>query len=118
MLRAVRERHADSFVGFVHERAVAARDHLRGLDYPAALKARFDALAAESVAQAMQAARQRTPPLIEPETFEAEGTRVLCYPGDAAHAVGERALPEPVPTRLVWRDRRFEPPEGLDALLN
>lgn len=70
------------------------------------------------VAQAMQAARQRTPPLIEPGTFEAEGTRVLCYPGDAAHAVGERALPEPVPTRLVWRDRRFEPPEGLDALLN
>ena len=51
VLRAVRERHADSFVGFVHERAVAARDHLRGLDYPAALKARFDALAAESVAQ-------------------------------------------------------------------
>jgi len=39
---------------------------------------------------------------------------VVCYPGDARHPVPERALPGP--TRLHYRNRRFEPAEGLEAL--
>lgn len=70
------------------------------------------------VAQAMQQARARTPPLVHPEPIDMQGTRVLCYPGDEAHPVRERALPEPVPTRLVWRDRRFEPPQGFGPYLD
>ncbi len=69
------------------------------------------------LAQAMQDARSRRPPLIEPEPVEDADTRVLCYPGDAAHSVRQRALPEPVPTRVVWRNKRFEPPQGFDAFL-
>ena len=65
----------------------------------------------------MADARSHTPQLIQPEPIEADGTRVLCYPGDAQHPVRERALPEPVPTRVVWRHKRFEPPEGFAAFL-
>ncbi len=66
-------------------------------------------------AAAMAAARGRTPPLILPEPVETPETRVLCYPGDPNHPVPARALPEPVPTRLLWRNKRFEPPEGFGA---
>ncbi len=65
------------------------------------------------VAQAMHDARLRPPPLIEPHPVEDDAGRILTYPGDPAHPVAERALP--VTTRLVWRDKRFQPPEGLDA---
>ena len=68
------------------------------------------------VAQAMDDARSRPPPLIEPHPVEDAGGRILTYPGDPAHPVAERALP--VTTRLVWRDKRFQPTEGLDAPLN
>ncbi len=51
VLQSVRERHADSFVAFVHERSMLAREQLLALAYPPALKARFDALALESVAE-------------------------------------------------------------------
>ena len=71
-----------------------------------------------SVAEAMADARRRPPPLVQPEPTEQDGTRVLCYPGDERHPVAARALPEPVPTRVVWRDRRFEPPEGFGAFLD
>jgi len=67
-----------------------------------------------SAAAALAEARGRTPPLILPESFEDAGTRVVCYPGDARHPVPERALPGP--TRLHYRNRRFEPAEGLEAL--
>ena len=70
------------------------------------------------VAAAMADARRRTPPLILPEPIEADGTRVLCYPGDANHPVPARALPEPVPTRLLWRNKRFEPPQGFAAFVD
>lgn len=63
----------------------------------------------------LQEAQRRRPPLIEPETFEEDGMRMFCYPGDPRHAVRERALPGP--TRLRWyEDRYFEPVEGFDAL--
>ena len=71
-----------------------------------------------SVAEAMHAARGRTPPLVQPEPTEQDGARVLCYPGDPAHPVAERALPAPVPTRLVWRGKRFEPPQGFGVFLD
>jgi 8-oxo-dGTP pyrophosphatase MutT (NUDIX family) len=68
-----------------------------------------------SVASVMQAARDRPPPLIQPQPVDVEGQRVLCYPGDPWHAVREQALPGP--TRLFYRNKHFEPEGGLDILL-
>jgi 8-oxo-dGTP pyrophosphatase MutT (NUDIX family) len=70
------------------------------------------------VAQAMSAARSRPPALIQPEPVETAETRVLCYPGDPGHSLRERALPEPVPTRMVWRNKRFEPPQGFAPFID
>ncbi|HSI53465.1 MAG: NUDIX hydrolase [Ramlibacter sp.] len=67
-----------------------------------------------SVAGAMAEARSRPPPLVLPEPFEEGGFRVLCYPGDTRHSVRERAMPGP--TRLHYREHRFEPPGGFDDL--
>jgi 8-oxo-dGTP pyrophosphatase MutT (NUDIX family) len=67
-----------------------------------------------SVESALAQARLRPPPLVLPEPFEHEGERVICYPGDERHSVRERALPGP--TRLHYRERRFEPAEGFEAL--
>ncbi len=66
-----------------------------------------------SVASVMAAARQGPPPLIFPEAFDEDGTRVLCYPGDPAHSVPHAALPGI--TRMLFRNQRFEPPGGFDA---
>jgi hypothetical protein len=67
-----------------------------------------------SVESAMQSAGAALPRLVQPEPFDEEGVRVLCYPGDPRHSVLERAMPGP--TRLVYRNQRFEPAEGFDAL--
>ena len=72
--------------------------------------ARFD-----SVAAVLAAARNRPPALIEPSPFDQDGQRVICYPGDPRHPVAERAWPGP--TRLTFRNTRFEPEGGLAALL-
>ena len=48
VLRAMRDEHHDSFVSFVRTRSADTRAQLLALPYPAALKARFDALAAAS----------------------------------------------------------------------
>ena len=69
-----------------------------------------------SVEQALQEAAQRTPPVIMPEPFDQEGMRVICYPGDPRHPVAARALPGP--SRLHFRNKRFEPEGGLEALLH
>lgn len=61
-------------------------------------------------------ARARHPPVIQPEPFEHEGTRVICYPGDARHSMREQVLPGP--TRLRYRNKRFEPVDGFEALFN
>ena len=39
---------------------------------------------------------------------------MICYPGDARHTVRERALPGP--TRLHYRNKRFEPHGGFEGL--
>jgi 8-oxo-dGTP pyrophosphatase MutT (NUDIX family) len=69
-----------------------------------------------SVAQALAEARGRLPPAVRPEPFEQDGMRIVCYPGDARHPVRERALAGP--TRLYYRDRRFEPAEGFEAFFS
>ena len=63
----------------------------------------------------LAAARAAGPVLIEPHSCEIDGERVVCYPGDERHPVKERALPGP--SRLVFRNRRFEPFGGFDAFL-
>ena len=64
-----------------------------------------------TVASVMAEARAKRPPLVEPQTVEAtDDTRILCYPGDPAHTVAERALPGP--TRLHFINKRFAPPDG------
>jgi 8-oxo-dGTP pyrophosphatase MutT (NUDIX family) len=67
------------------------------------------------LASAFAAARARKPPCIRPEPYDVEGTRILCYPGDAEHPEREQFLPGP--TRLCWRNGRFEPDAGLAILL-
>lgn len=68
----------------------------------------------DSVAAALAQARLRPPPLVVPEPFEHDGARMVCYPGDERHSVRERALPGP--TRLHYRNRRYEPVGGIEAL--
>lgn len=68
-----------------------------------------------SVQAVMAAARSRPPALVAPEPFDEDGCRVICYPGDPQHT-----LPQPAwtgPTRLIYRNQRFEPDGGLAALL-
>jgi 8-oxo-dGTP pyrophosphatase MutT (NUDIX family) len=67
------------------------------------------------VSQVLAAARSRPPALIEPEPFNLDGQRVICYPGDPAHSISARFWPGP--TRLTHRNQRFEPEGGLGALL-
>lgn len=66
--------------------------------------------------EAMAYAVSRKPALIRPQPFDMEGTRVICYPGDALHSDKERAVPGP--TRLYYRNKRFEPQQGFDALFD
>ncbi len=68
-----------------------------------------------TVAQVLAAASSRLPALIEPEPFDEDGCRVICYPGDPRHSVTECVWPGP--TRLTYRNRRFEAEGGLAALL-
>jgi len=68
-----------------------------------------------NAASALAAAQRQKPPTIQPEPFDQEGMRVICYPGDERHSLRDRVLPGP--TRLHFRNRRFEPAGGLDELL-
>lgn len=64
----------------------------------------------------LDAARSTPAPSIQPEPFDLEGTRVICYPGDPSHSVVARAMPGP--TRLLFRNRRFEPEGGFQEWLS
>ncbi|QHE76851.1 NUDIX hydrolase [Hydrogenophaga sp. PBL-H3] len=68
-----------------------------------------------SAAEVMATARSRPPALIEPEPFDQDGVRVICYPGDPAHSIAQRVWSGP--TRLTYRNQRFEAEGGLAALL-
>lgn len=69
-----------------------------------------------SVDRLMAFAGGRRPALVEPEPFDEDGCRVICYPGDPRHTVREPAWPGP--TRLTFRHPRFEAHGGLAALLD
>lgn len=69
----------------------------------------------DSADRVLDQARARGPLLIEPYTCELDGQRVVCYPGDARHPVVARALPGP--SRLVYRNQRFEPFAGFEEFL-
>ena len=69
----------------------------------------------DDVAQAMYAARLRPPPTIQPEPFDDEGTRTICYPGDVRHPLATPVMPGP--SRLRYNQGRFEPEGGLAAFL-
>lgn len=68
-----------------------------------------------SVQAVLAAARSRPPALVAPEPFDDNGCRVICYPGDPRHPMPEPAWPGP--TRLTYRNQRFEPDGGLAVLL-
>ena len=61
-------------------------------------------------------ARSRKPPVVQPEPFDQDGMRTICYPGDPRHPVAESAFPGP--SRLMFKNKRFEPELGLSALLD
>ena len=67
-----------------------------------------------TVDRVMQGARAQRPALILPESFDEAGTRVVCFPGDPAHSIKQPALPGP--TRLMYRNNRFEPVDGFASL--
>jgi len=68
----------------------------------------------KTVADVMALARSRVPPLIQPEPYQENGVRTICYPGDERHPVKERAMPGPL--RLQYVNKRFEPEGGFEAL--
>ncbi|MEK7344371.1 MAG: NUDIX hydrolase [Pseudomonadota bacterium] len=65
---------------------------------------------------ALAEAQSRQPPVVEPEPFDQDGVRTICYPGDPRHSVPHAAFPGP--TRLMFKNKRFEPELGLAALLD
>ena len=65
---------------------------------------------------ALAEAHSRKPPVIEPEPFDQGGIRTICYPGDPRHSVTQAAFPGP--SRLMFKNKRFEPELGLAALLD
>ena len=68
-----------------------------------------------SMATVLVQARSQAPGLVAPEPFDEDGQRVICYPGDPQHS-NPQAVWEG-PTRLRYRNQRFEPEGGLAALL-
>ena len=67
------------------------------------------------VQSVLNEARSRPPALVHTEPFDdAQGQRVLRYPGDPEHSQPQRVMPGP--TRLHHRNQRFEPSGGFEAL--
>jgi len=65
---------------------------------------------------ALAEAQNRKPPVVQPEPFDQDGIRTICYPGDPRHPIAEPAFPGP--SRLMFKNKRFEPELGLAALLD
>ncbi len=53
---------------------------------------------------------------IKPHVIKTEGSRTLTYPGDPSHPDELQQMPGP--TRLVWQQDHFEPPEGFNAYID
>ncbi len=71
----------------------------------------------QSVDEILKMAVENTPGTVEPHVFKhGDNQRVLAYPGDPTHPVSKRAIPGP--SRLVWRDDRFEPEDGRQVFFN
>lgn len=68
----------------------------------------------ETAAQVVDPTRRVWPRVVHPASFEQDATRVVAYPGDERHELRERVMPGP--TRLVYRNKRFEPPGGFEEL--
>ena len=68
------------------------------------------------VQSVLDAAAGQSPPTIEPEPRDQDGMRIMCYPGDPHHSAPARTLSGP--TRLLYRNRRFEPESGFDAFFD
>lgn len=66
------------------------------------------------VSDAIAAARRSRPPAIQPEPFAHGEMRAIAFPGDERHPVRERAVAGP--SFLVFRNARFEPDDGFEAL--
>jgi 8-oxo-dGTP pyrophosphatase MutT (NUDIX family) len=66
------------------------------------------------VADVVSAARSRQPPVIQPEPFMHEQERAIAFPGNERHSIAVRAFPGP--SFLIYRNERFEPLDGLEAL--
>ncbi len=64
-----------------------------------------------SVASVLAEAASRPPHVVRPHVTEVEGLRVMAYPGDPLNADTHRVMPGT--TRLVVRNGRAEPPQGL-----
>lgn len=67
----------------------------------------------DHVAMALEHAGSRPPPTIQPEPYDDEHGRTICYPGDPRHSQSQRAMPGP--TRLRYVKGRFEPLDGYSA---
>ena len=72
-------------------------------------------LSHQCISNVLNYANQQKPPLVLPETFDEDGVRNLCYPGDPRHSVQQRAMPGP--TRLRFVAGRFEPLQGFEEFL-
>lgn len=68
------------------------------------------------VQSVLDEAQGRHPPVIQPQPFDDGGIRTICYPGDPRHPVSAAAFPGP--SRLQFKNKRFEPEHGLNALLD
>ena len=69
----------------------------------------------ESVAAVFAFAEKHPPVTTQPEPFDDQGVRVICYPGDPRHSNPVAGFPGP--TRLRFVNKRFEPEGGLSDLL-
>jgi 8-oxo-dGTP pyrophosphatase MutT (NUDIX family) len=68
----------------------------------------------DDVASVLNEATSRPPFLVQPEVHSAAEHVFLCFPGDEAHTVTQRAMPGP--SRLTVREKRYAPEQGFDAL--
>ncbi len=67
----------------------------------------------DTVQAVLDDTRQRAPATIQPEPFDDDGVRTICYPGDPRHSLTERVMHGP--TRLRFVNRRFEPVDGFQG---